>query len=62
MTTFLTGNKLNTELENIFEKASEYLFLISPFIKLHERYASILVNTRDSHGLFLKICTIKFGV
>jgi len=42
MAKFLTGNELNLELENIFEDAQQQLILISPYIKLHDRYASVL--------------------
>lgn len=42
MAKFLTGNELNTELEKIFETAEEQIILISPFIKLHDRYTSTL--------------------
>lgn len=42
MAKFLTGNELNSELEKLFERAEEQLILISPYIKLHERYASTL--------------------
>lgn len=42
MAKFLTGNELNAELEKLFERAEEQLILISPYIKLHERYASTL--------------------
>ncbi len=42
MANFLTSNDLNAELENLFESAEDYLILISPYIKLHERYLSAL--------------------
>ncbi len=42
MAKFITGNKLNSELEEIFEKANAEIILISPYIKLHERYISSL--------------------
>lgn len=51
MATFLTSNDLNAELENIFEFANEYLILISPFIKLHERYLSTLKTNINNHDL-----------
>src|SRR5688572_30399074 len=47
MAKFLTGNELNSELENIFETADEVLILISPYIKLHNRYASALRTKLD---------------
>lgn len=42
MPRFFTGNELNFELEKVFENAEEQIILISPYIKLHERYASTL--------------------
>ena len=42
MAQFLTGNELNTEIERIFESAKEQIILISPYIKLHNRYSSTL--------------------
>jgi len=51
MATFLTGNELNAQLENLFEYANEYLYLISPYIKLHDRYASALKTKRENYDL-----------
>lgn len=45
---FLTGNELNSELEKIFERADEQIILISPYIKLHDRYASTLRTKKDN--------------
>jgi hypothetical protein len=42
MPRFFTGNELNSELEKVFENAEEQIILISPYIKLHDRYASTL--------------------
>ncbi len=42
MPRFFTGNELNFELEKVFENAEEQIILISPYIKLHDRYASTL--------------------
>lgn len=47
MATFLTGNDLNAQLENLFECAEEYIILISPYIKLHDRYASVLKTKKN---------------
>lgn len=58
MAKFLTGNELNSELEKLFEKAEEHLILISPFIKLHDRYISTLRAKKDNPGLAI---TIVFG-
>jgi PLD-like domain len=48
MATFLTGNDLTAQLENLFEYADEYIILISPYIKLHDRYASVLKAKKDN--------------
>lgn len=58
MAKFLTGNELNSELEKIFENAKEQIILISPFIKLHDRYASTLRTKKANHKLEI---TIVFG-
>src|SRR5690606_1047281 len=59
MAKFITGNKLNSELEDIFEKAERGLILISPYIKLHKRYMSTLMSKKENNNN-LKI-TIVFG-
>jgi len=51
MAKFLTGNELNSELEKILERADEKIVLISPYIKLHERYASTLKTKLDNPNL-----------
>lgn len=43
MAKFLTGNALNAALDNILESANQYLLLISPYIKLHDRIKSSLL-------------------
>lgn len=48
MAKFLTGDDLNSELGKLFESAEEQLILISPYIKLHPRYASILRSKIDN--------------
>lgn len=55
MNKFLTSNVLNAEIEQLFEEANEKLVLISPYIKLHERYASILKTKMNSHKLHIII-------
>lgn len=42
MAKFITGNELNHEIEKLFDSANSQLFLISPYIKLHERFVSAL--------------------
>lgn len=58
MAKFLTGNELNSELEKIFDKAEEQIILISPYIKLHDRYASTLRTKINNPKLEI---TIVFG-
>ena len=58
MAKFLTGNELNSELEKLFEKAEEQIILISPYIKLHDRYASTLRTKINNPKLEI---TIVFG-
>lgn len=58
MAKFLKGNELNSELEKLFEKAEEQLILISPYIKLHDRYASTLRTKINNPKLKI---TIVFG-
>ncbi len=58
MATFLTGNDLNAQLENLFEYAEDYIILISPYIKLHDRYASALKAKKDNPNLKI---TVVFG-
>lgn len=58
MAKFLTGNELNSELEKLFERADDQIILISPYIKLHDRYASTLKTKLSNHKLEI---TIVFG-
>jgi len=51
MAKFLTGTDLNNELGKIFEDAQEQLILISPFIKLHVHYESILKSKKNNPRL-----------
>ena len=57
-TQFLTSNQLNHEIEQLFETAETQLILISPFISLHERYASVLKAKIQNDKLAI---TIVFG-
>lgn len=58
MARFLKGNDLNSELEKIFEEAEMKIILISPYIKLHDRYASALLAKKDNPDIEI---TIVFG-
>ena len=51
MATFLTGNDLNTQLGYLFEYAEAHLILISPYVKLHDRYSSALRTKIKNHEL-----------
>lgn len=58
MAQFLTGADLNSEIGNIFENAKSQIILISPYIKLHDRYASILKSKFNNQKLKI---TVVFG-
>lgn len=58
MAKFLTGNELNSEVEKILERAEDHIILISPYIKLHDRYASTLKSKIKND--FIKIIVV-FG-
>ncbi len=51
MAKFLTGNELNAEVEKIFASSTKMIVLISPYIKLHERYASTLKTKQKDPNL-----------
>ena len=44
MAKFLEGNDLNAELDKLILTADSFIALISPYIKLHERYKSSLLT------------------
>ncbi len=51
MARFLKGNELNSEIEKIFENAETQIILISPYIKLHDRYCSTLLSKLQDPNL-----------
>jgi hypothetical protein len=51
MAQFITGNKLNLEIEQILKNAKETIVLISPFIKLHSRYEAELRAKLDNPNI-----------
>ncbi len=51
MAKFLKGNELNYELEKLFEEAEINIILISPYIKLHERYSATLLTKLNNPEL-----------
>lgn len=58
MAGFLKGNQLNATLEELFEKASKQLILVSPFVKLHSRFVDVLKWKKDNDQLKI---TVVFG-
>jgi RNA polymerase-binding transcription factor DksA len=58
MAKFLKGNTLNSELEKIFEEAERQIILVSPYIKLHDRYKAVLLTKICNPEIEL---TILFG-
>lgn len=58
MAKFLQGNDLNSQLEQILDKATTKLILISPYIKLHDRYLSTLKSKIENPKLEI---TVVFG-
>lgn len=58
MAKFYTGNDLNSAIEALFEDAEEQLILISPYIKLHDRFVSVLKTKKDNPKFKI---TIVFG-
>ncbi len=51
MAKFITGNELNSELEKLLETAESQIFLISPYIKLHDRLKSVLLAKKENYNL-----------
>ena len=58
MAKFLKGNQVNSELENIIDTAKEILVIISPYIKLHNRFKDSLKQKLDNPRFEI---TIVFG-
>lgn len=48
---FIADNEINTELEYLIRDADDYLLLISPYIKLHPRLKSDLLNKKENFEL-----------
>src|SRR5690606_25800665 len=55
MAEFLKGDKLNSVLAEIFEKAERHLLIISPFIKPHARIKEILNSKKQLDRLEIVI-------
>lgn len=58
MAKFVQGNELNLYVENIIKQATESLFIISPYIKLHHRYKNTLLTQKKNNKLQI---TLVFG-
>src|SRR5260221_14709382 len=55
MAKFLTGDNLNLEVREIIDYAREELFIISPFIKLHDRIKDALKEKSEEDDLEIVI-------
>lgn len=55
MAEFIKGTKLSLEIEGLIERAREYIWLISPYIKLHGRIKEELETRRDDYNVHLLI-------
>ena len=58
MAKFLTRNKVNSKLEDILENADLHLYLVSPFIKFHDRIKEILLTKKKNPELEI---TLVYG-
>ncbi|MDF3078733.1 MAG: hypothetical protein K0S09_2622 [Sphingobacteriaceae bacterium] len=58
MAEFVHGDHLNFTLNNLIRNADEYLFLISPYIKLHSKITDALKSKKNSPNLAI---TVVFG-
>ena len=55
MAKFVKGNGLNAAIESIFDEAEGRLTIISPFIKLHQRFIDSLKSKIDNPKLEVKL-------
>jgi hypothetical protein len=58
---FFTDSELNTSLEHIIKEAKEYLLLVSPYIKLHERIKYLIKGLDDNPKIRIMILFGKNG-
>jgi len=58
MAEFITDNRINLVLEEMIKNADEFLYLISPYIKLHDRLKAELKAKLTHHNLAI---TVMFG-
>lgn len=55
MARFIVGSELNFEMEKLFDESEEFLTLISPFIKLHEKLKDVLKSKEQKENLQVHI-------
>lgn len=55
MAKFLTGSAIGAEIEKLIREANSTIFLISPYIKLHERIKSELRSLKYKPDVSLKV-------
>lgn len=58
MATFLQGSELNSEIEKLIKNSNTELILISPYIKLHDRFKDELKSKKVDDNLKI---TVVFG-
>lgn len=58
MAEFISDNQINLVLEEMITKAEKFLYLISPYIKLHDRLKAELKSKLQLHDLAI---TVVFG-
>ena len=58
MAEFITDNQINLVLEKMIIEADEFLYLISPYIKLHDRLKAELKSKLTTYNLAI---TVVFG-
>ena len=55
MAEFIKGTELSLALEQMISNADDYLWLISPYIKLHDRIKDELKRKKENHNLEIVI-------
>lgn len=55
MATFMHGTEINLALEDLINGAEEFLWFISPYIKLHDRIKANLKRRREDHAIQIVI-------
>lgn len=52
----VTGHQLNARLDDIIERAEQSLLLVSPYIRLHHRFADAIKKLRDYPKIEVWVC------